>query len=447
MATPIRWDTIRGPSLAEASRPMDAASNSFNNAFAQLGQVLAQKESLDAANWQNQKANNTNSFLDAVARYRTPEALQAAQASGELDALRSRFGSQIDASAVRGAADTRMASLMDQTMRANTFTDAQRDRTEAPIMDQIGALTAAGKFNEANALLAQHNLRKEAPLVQALTQAGRDRTVWGQHDASHALDQRMGTQKITNMADELRHAREMESQGRARIGLEGQRLAIDKENAKWQREDRTLARISTAAKVDKDARNAAYEAVIKNSPLDQGTINTTAGKETLMKALKATGAHQDQIEDFLYNLNKNFSKGAVVGIDDKKNAVLSDIPVSVALDAFNGATGNPIEGLVPGWSRRGDDAAAIIKDRMLKDISLQRAIAAVEEAQSNRRNPNLISDFRQTITASGGGGARQTTAANPIQPKIGDVTVHNGNRFIFTAEEGWTPESMIPKKK
>lgn len=420
MATPIRWDNVNGPSLSEASRPLELARASFGDAFAGLNGVVREREAIDAANWQNQRTNNTNSFLDAVARYGSADALKSAQASGELDQLRASFGQQIDANAIRGAADQRLTTLQQQAKAGIEFENVMRNERTAPLVDTLRtALMSGNKAQEqaARAGLVAAGYRDFAAQDQFADQWNRMQIERGQADQGFGLKMREGEQSITNMKDALRHTRVMESQGQQRIGIENARLAIDKETAQMNREDRAALRLAQTIKADKDARNAAYETTVKDSPLDLGTINTTAGKEALMKALKTTGASQDQVEDLLYNLNKRFSKGAIVGLDGKKNPILADVPVSVVLDAFNGATENPFAAILPGWSRRGDDAANLIENRMRTDKSLQLAIAAVEEAQENRKKSIPIAELRQSIAASQGNGRVTNPFANPEEAK------------------------------
>lgn len=144
MATPIRWDTVRGPSLAEATVPLQQAQRSFLSGFGDLGNVLAQREAMDQANYQNTRINNTNAFLDAVAKYRTPEELKAAQDSGALDALRASYNGQVDSGAIRGAADARTAALQQQAQNRIAYEHMQTDERVAPLLDQFKQASLRG---------------------------------------------------------------------------------------------------------------------------------------------------------------------------------------------------------------------------------------------------------------------------------------------------------------
>lgn len=172
MGQPITWRNVHGPNLADAAaRPMEMAQRSMNSVFDQFASMIKQTESLNAGNAAAERNNNTQAFLSEISKYRTPEALQAAMASGEIDRLRAGFGSNIDQAAIRGSVDSLLKQRMEQATQANQYADTTRDRNELPIADQIAALSAAGKTKEAQALLDQHNLRREAGLALGITQA------------------------------------------------------------------------------------------------------------------------------------------------------------------------------------------------------------------------------------------------------------------------------------
>lgn len=408
MATPIRWDTVRGPSLAEAAAPLQQAQRSILSGFGDLGNVLAQREAMDQANYQNTRINNTNAFLDAVAKYRTPEELKAAQDSGALDALRASFNGQVDAGAIRGAADARTAALQQQAQNRIAYEHMQTDERVAPLLDQFKRATLAGDSVAAAAAQRQYEQlggRDLAGLASYADQRGQQMVERGRATTNFDNQQTLFKDNLLTSSAQRQHLANQDAAALLRAQL-------DKEQMAFTREDRAALRSSQAFKVNQAAIDAAYENVVKNSPLDKGTLNTAEGKEQFLKGLKDMGISKTQQEDILYNFSKRFSKGAVVGVDSKNNSVLSDVPVSVALDAVAGATENPLSAITPGWSRRGDDAANIVSNRMLTDKSLQRAIAAVEEANLARRNPNRVAEFRQALSGSGksGGGNSSSTS-------------------------------------
>lgn len=189
MAQPIRWDNVNGAGLSEAGRPLEAAQRSFLGAFDTVGNVLQQRQQMEDQNWQNTRTNNTNAFLDAIAKYRSPEELRAAQAAGgALDQLRQGFGNQIDANAIRGAADARVASLQQQAQQEVAYKHMMTDERVAPLADKFKVASQnADKAGMAAAQAEYEKLggRDLAGLVsyadarrQQIVQRGRDTTIF-----------------------------------------------------------------------------------------------------------------------------------------------------------------------------------------------------------------------------------------------------------------------------
>lgn len=146
MAVPITWRNVNGPNLADAaSRPLEAAQRSFNAAFAGIGGMLQQSEAVDAANHQNQRGNNTQAFLSKLSeQFKTPEALQAAMASGEVDKLKASFGPNIDQAAVRGAAESLLTQRAQQAQQIMGYENAMKDNRSLPFMQAFKAAAIKG---------------------------------------------------------------------------------------------------------------------------------------------------------------------------------------------------------------------------------------------------------------------------------------------------------------
>lgn len=172
MGKPITWQNVNGPSLSDAAAPMAAAQRSFDTAFSRLGDELVRRQTTQDANYAQGKVNNTEAFLSQISQYRTPEELQAAQESGVFDALRQRFGAQVDQAAVRQAQDLRPGVLQERVLRENQFNDAQLDRAQASTRDAIMAAVNRGDILTANVLMSgAPNLRNVAALEAASAQA------------------------------------------------------------------------------------------------------------------------------------------------------------------------------------------------------------------------------------------------------------------------------------
>lgn len=173
MAGPITWRNVDVNPIGEISRAMLSAQTGINAGFDNFGNILKQNEAVTNANWNQEKTNNTNAFLNEMSKYTTPEAYQAALDSGELQSKIAAHGALIDQAAARQALGAQMGILQERVTKGQQFQDNQTDRAEAPIKDQIAALTAQGKFTEAKALLDQHTLRNEAALYKGTAEAER----------------------------------------------------------------------------------------------------------------------------------------------------------------------------------------------------------------------------------------------------------------------------------
>lgn len=173
MATPITWRNVDSPTIAGISQAFQAAQSGLNSGFDKIGAVLKEQQAIEDANWNQQKVNNTNDFMNMLAQYRTPEEYQAALDSGVLGNMLASKSAQIDQQAARQAMEARLGNLQERITKSQAYSDTQQKRTESPIRDSIGALIAQGKFDEAKAMLDKHTLTDETSLYTSLTGAER----------------------------------------------------------------------------------------------------------------------------------------------------------------------------------------------------------------------------------------------------------------------------------
>ena len=144
MAGPITWQNVNGPSLAEAMRPMEAAQASINGSFNILQNVLKQRQATVDGNWEVQKTNNTQAYLDEVARAKTVDEFRALQQSGKLDTLATDFGGQIDRTAIRNAMDGRLPALMQRGTADIAYKNAQENEASRPFLNAYSAALYSG---------------------------------------------------------------------------------------------------------------------------------------------------------------------------------------------------------------------------------------------------------------------------------------------------------------
>lgn len=171
----ITWRNVDAPHLGEVNRGMYLGGVGINQGFDKLGEVLKQREATDTANWEQQKANNTNTLFNKLAGYNSPEEYQAALSSGALQQEAAGYGAQVDQAAFRQALDRRMGDLQQRAVQGVNYNNTMTDSTQAPVLDQIKAYRVAGKNAEADALEASNpDLRhkgERAVLVDALAKS------------------------------------------------------------------------------------------------------------------------------------------------------------------------------------------------------------------------------------------------------------------------------------
>lgn len=155
MSRPITWQNLHQASFGDAMRGMALAQDSFNSGIQSVQNVLNKQEATAEANWKQAKENNTQSFLDEISKYRTPEEYQAALASGALDAQRQQYGVQIDRAAVRAAQDGREAILQNRAVAEANFKNAMEDQATAGLKEQFKVAAANGDTT------AMANLQKQ----------------------------------------------------------------------------------------------------------------------------------------------------------------------------------------------------------------------------------------------------------------------------------------------
>lgn len=135
MAT-ITWRNVTGAEdVARASIPLTQASQMIMGGIDKLSNTLGDYQN-------NRKEATTDAFMDKLAQYQTPEQLQQAMASGELNAFRQQLGSLIDRDAVRTAPQDQLAKLMQQRTAAQTYEDNQTLRGQREQENALRTLIA-----------------------------------------------------------------------------------------------------------------------------------------------------------------------------------------------------------------------------------------------------------------------------------------------------------------
>ena len=201
---PITWRNIESDTTRGAAGLMEVARRAFNDGLGNFKGIVDDRNQLNQANWDQQRANNTNAFLDRLAQYKTPEELAAAQASGELQTLRQQFGSQVDANAIRGAEANQADVLMKRIAAQNQYTDDKTNRDARPLMEQYQGLLAKGDANGAAKFLADNQLAvDESGALQDLQNLQKTLFSQGIQRSNLALSQRADQRAQTQFDDNM----------------------------------------------------------------------------------------------------------------------------------------------------------------------------------------------------------------------------------------------------
>jgi hypothetical protein len=412
MAGPITWQNIAAPSYTEASRGLALAQQGINSGFDSFNNVIKQQTEAENANWEQVKKNNTEAFMTKLYQAQGAEGFKALQDSGELQRMLAANGAQIDAAAARSAMDGRLATLQQRDVAGMQYQKAVEENAQDPVVRQIQMLSLKNPA-AAQALLDQNpNLRRGFEVAQGIDTRGqvlKDR-VWNEQKqqwetAAEEQKVKLRPLEVQKFEAEIRKAKDDLLTAGSHRALYGAQTELAKAQAAAtaiKAEDAALDGTggSGAAGSGGKGANAAFDRIVANSPYDKGSIDTLAGKEALYKALKEIGLSDNAKADILYNLDKYYKNGAVVGHDTKGNPIRVPLPVSAVIDAVQGSSDNP---LAIGFSRRGDDVVNLLDKRfgvksdgstnndtkLTRDEELIKRMLLVQDLRTQREAPTL----------------------------------------------------------
>lgn len=362
MAEPITWRNVTGPSLADASRPLQLAQQTLASGFNTFNDQLKSMEATDTANWEQVKKNNTNEFMNRLMEAQSAEQFGNMNSGNALGKMLSGYGAQIDQSAARTALDQRLGTLQDRDVRGITYNNTMLDEKQAPMVREIQLLSLTNP-EAAKARLAENpDIRKAFELA-----TGIDTREWlvkerGWKEEMQPLEVQAKKADITYKGAQT---------GLANAQTDHQLASAERERAYINAlkaggygglggvggtgvpgESGSLANGGTPALA---AVNAQWKETLKNSVYGGGDYSTTEGKKELDEVLKRMDITPDQKDDIRYNLSQYYKDGAVIGHDAKGKPIRAPLPVATIVDAINQSSDNPLAKLTPGWSRRGDD--------------------------------------------------------------------------------------------
>lgn len=198
MAEPITWRNVTGPSVADASRPMESAASIFNAAFDPLQNILKKREDTVNANMVQQKDNNLNSFMSALYDAKTPDEMAALKQTGQLQSMLTNFGASIDQAKAREAMDSRLGTLQDQATKTFEFADTERNQKDAPLIGAAKAKFNNGDFKGAMVDIDQLSPQNQGIVMGELDKHRDDLVVRSQRDSKAAKELEQVDAQIAN---------------------------------------------------------------------------------------------------------------------------------------------------------------------------------------------------------------------------------------------------------
>lgn len=366
MAEPITWRNVTGPSLADASRPLQIAQQTLASGFNTFNDQLKSMEATDTANWEQVKKNNTNEFMNRLMEAQTAEQFGNMNGGNALGKQLAGYGAQIDQAAARTALDQRLGTLQDRDVRGITYNHTMLDEKQAPMVREIQMLSLTNPEAAKTRLAENPDIRKAFELA-----TGIDTREWlvkerGWKEEMQPLDVQAKKADITYkgaqttlanaQADHQVATAERERAYRDALkaagygGLGSGTSGLGGTGVPG--ESGSLANGGTPALA---ALNAQWKETLKNSVYGGGDYSTTEGKKELDEILKRMDITPDQKDDIRANLTTYYKDGAVIGHDAKGKPIRAPLPIATIVEAITESSDNPVAKLVPGWSRRGDD--------------------------------------------------------------------------------------------
>jgi hypothetical protein len=278
---PITWQNINGPSLSEASRPLDSAARAFDMGFGALRQTLDQHNQIDSQNFQTGIKNNTNTVLNKLMGIEDIDAFKAAKQG--LGATLDGYGAGIDQDRIRQFADQRVSTLQDRAVKDIGYQHTVLDEAQAKDRDRIAGMIASGDKTMIEAAMKElpnMDLRVKADLYRNGNDAARQIIDRAHADESHTWAGQMNRAQISHMANQDVVARGQLGVAQGQLGVSKGQLAIQQAQAMSALDDKLTQR-------ELDLRN-------KRAATFANDASSQAGQERIEDTLKAIEDPKDR---------------------------------------------------------------------------------------------------------------------------------------------------------
>ena len=296
----ITWRNVRDGGIGDVAQLLRDARTSVSSGFDTFQDTIDERRNIQDQNVAATRENNTDSFMDALSQYQSPEELQSAIDDGSIEKLRSSFNGAIDRDATRDAATAQLSTLQNRVKAQNDFDISEALETARGPQQEIEAALADRNTELASDLIAKYQpLLSDAGIFGQLSQKRdeRERTILDQGyadiDRDRALDYENAqievadiVNQIPNVATDFAHARQLYDQMTAGItdpraigpGYAALAEQYDARNSITQEQQRELdaTALSTQIQLDSDLRDAdnALERALENIPQPDARFTT-----------------------------------------------------------------------------------------------------------------------------------------------------------------------------
>ena len=381
MGTPITWRNVEAANPALASRPMEAAGNSVNNAFDIFSKLIQQRQGVDNANMAAVEEGGKQAYLDRLQQAKTPEEVAALEASGELNTLAQGLSATTRAQ-LRGAAEARLTSTRQGVTAGQQYEDGVIARRDRPREQEVAALLGRGEFEGARTLAA--GLVNPGPSLNAVNTAEQATIKFKADQAKAAREAREAADLHPLKLDQIKAA--TAASGAATIASVAASDAADA-RMKAEAEDRGKLQASAKAASEmsllRDAGNVYVDGVFNPGDsqgltefmVKNGIGNDAAARAAITQRIAALGGEYEL--EYVDGNNKLAKKKV-------------PIPLSLVKQAILGANGGTL------WDTDDDfaDTAEENLKKSLRAVSEQR----LGDGRVYKQN-KAVFDFDQYVQA------------------------------------------------
>lgn len=152
MANPITFRNVAAPDFRGSGELLQGAQNSINASGDIFTNLIKQRQAKQAENLTRDRDAAESSFRNTLNQFRSPEDLMAARQSGALEEQLAGLSPEVR-DRVRGAADSRLATLRDQATAGFEYGNTVRDQKDDPFEKELkSGLLAAGEADNQDAM-------------------------------------------------------------------------------------------------------------------------------------------------------------------------------------------------------------------------------------------------------------------------------------------------------